>query len=1001
MAAAQQRVLLAVLLAEAGHAVPVERLISEVWGEHPPRTAVRTLQGYVFRLRRVLDDGGSIQTRDGGYAMATGDADVDLAVFERLVAAAKEELTADLADDAEARLSEALALWRGPAFADVPCGPLLSAHAVRFERSKLDAEEEWLDALLRSGQPATAVAEAERLVAAHPLRERLYERLMLGLYRCGRRAEALGCYQRARERLVGDLGVEPGPRLRKLHHEVLNDEPHLTAEKGPVIVAQLPADVAGFTGRDLDLKRLEELLRRDAAPQVVTVAGPPGVGKTALAVHWAHRIRHGFPDGQLYLNLRGYAASPPLRPTDALARFLAALGLPADRIPVDTEAAAALFRSRVGERRMLILLDNANHPDQVRPLLPASPGCLVVVTSRDRLDGLVARDGAVRLTLERLSADDATTLLGVIVGAERVSAEPQAAAQVAAICDHLPLALRIAAADLAAHPRRSIVDYAGRLGAGDRLRALEVPGDERSGVRATFATSYAALGEPARRLLRLLSLPPGNDVTAKAAGALADLPAQEAAGLLDQLCAAHLVTEHAAGRFAMHDLLRLYAAGRAEEEDTAPERRAALDRWYTFHLHAVDAAAERLYPQILRLPADSSTLDAFPDGDEASQWLDAERANLAAAIVHAASHGPQPMAWRLADALRGYLYLGDHTVDWRAVADAAHAAATAAGDADALVSAELSLATLGFVLNWYDSAIEHNSRALELARRSGWAAGEATALCNMGAAYWALGDTQLAASHHAAALEIDLQIDRVQGQAANVGNLGPIYAALGHLDLAAEHRELALTLSHRIGSQRLEGINLAGLAEVRHAQGRHDDAIAAAEAALKIFQASGQSQNEPYPRCILARVLRDRGEPEEAMRHARTALSLARDHEDDFREAAAHATIGGIHLRLGQPSQAAERHSRALDLAAGVGDRYTQTEATIGLAAALHATGAADGATAHVRQALSVAREHEYRLLECDALTVLAATLPDPDESARCAAQAQAIRTDTGYSPAG
>ncbi|HZM84229.1 MAG TPA: BTAD domain-containing putative transcriptional regulator [Candidatus Limnocylindrales bacterium] len=997
--AGQQRVVLALLLADAGRAVPLDRLIAEIWGERPPRTAVRTVQGYVFRLRRLL--GGpesSLRTRDGGYVMVAGPDDIDMAVFERLVAAAKVELAAGRVLAAQAKLTEALALWRGPVFADVPTGSALSTLAASLEEARLDAEEEQLDLLLRSGQPAGAVTGALRLLAANPLRERLYEHLMLGLYRCGRRAEAIDCYQRAREAFVTDLGVEPGPRLRQLHRAVLNDEPYLAGVVIPAAgggVAQLPADVKGFTGRRADLEFLRGLSRRSLdrgeAPVVVTVAGPPGVGKTALAVHWAHRIRSEFGDGQLYVNLRGYASSPPLRPLEALAGFLAALGVPADQVPVDADAAAALYRSLLADRRVLVLLDNAGHADQVRPLLPGSPGCLVVITSRDRLDGLVARDGAVRLTLEALSPGEATTLLEGIIGVPRVSAEPDATARVASLCDHLPLALRIAAADLVSHPKRSIAGYAARLGAGDRLTALEVDGDEHCGVRAAFSTSYAALRPEAQRLLRLLGLPPGADVTAPAAAALAAIPREEAGRLLDKLCAVHLVTEHAAGRYAMHDLLRLYAASQAGPQESAP----ALDRWYDLHLGAIDAAAQRLYPQILRL----STLDstAFDDDAEALAWLDAERANLVAAIVHAAAHGPQAAAWRLADALRGYLYLGEHTVEWRAVADAAHQAATASGDARAQVSAELSLAALCFVLNRYEKAIEHNTYALGLARRAGWPAGESTALCNLGAAYWAIGDVRRAADHHAAALAIDFQIDRVPGQAANLGNLGPIYAALGRLDLAGEHRAQAIALSHRIGSHRLEGLNLAGLAEIHHAQGRAEEAVAAAEAAVRIFQANHQRQNEPYPLCILARVHRDRGRDDEAMQYVNAALTVTREQQDQFREASALVTAGGVHLHFGRAARAIECHSLALDLATAVGDRYVQTEARIGLASALDRAEAIE----HAREALETARACGYRLLEHDALTALAADLDDPREARLCTEQAQAIRAETGYRPSG
>jgi hypothetical protein len=367
----------------------------------------------------------------------------------------------------------------------------------------------------------------------------------------------------------------------------------------------LPADVTAFTGRRRQLEALDGLLESGAdttAVVISAIAGTAGVGKTGLAVHWAHRVRDRFPDGQLYVNLRGYAPTPPASPLEALAGVLRALGVAAEQVPVETEQAAGLYRTLLADKRMLVLLDNARDPDQVRPLLPGGPGSLVVVTSRHRLSGLVVKEGACRLTLDVLTPEEANQLLARLLGETRVHAEPAAAAELARACAHLPLALRIAAATLADRPQLSIAGYVAELGQGDRLGALAVDGDEQAAVRAAFDLSYAALAPGARRLFRLLGLVPGPEVTADAAAALTGTLPERAARLLDRLAAAHLIDQDTAGRFAFHDLLRLYAAERARHEDTGEERKAATRRLLDWYLHTVDAAARMLYPDKLRLP---------------------------------------------------------------------------------------------------------------------------------------------------------------------------------------------------------------------------------------------------------------------------------------------------------------------------------------------------------------------------------------------------------------
>ncbi|MET8853386.1 NB-ARC domain-containing protein [Amycolatopsis sp. NPDC004625] len=490
--------------------------------------------------------------------------------------------------------------------------------------------------------------------------------------------------------------------------------------------AELPADVAGFTGRAEQLDELDYVLRKAGGPagtplRLVAITGTGGVGKTALAVHWAHRVRDEFPDGQLYVDLRGFAVDHPLRPIEALTGFLYALGCAPDQVPVATDHAAALYRSLLADKRVLVVLDNGRNTQHVRPLLPGSAGCLTLVTSRDRLAGLVARDGAHRVPVDVLTAHEAGALLERLVGTERAAEEPDAAAELVELCGHLPLALRIAGANVT---RRAsgLARCAASMRTGNRLAVLAAEGDERDGVRVTFDLSYATLPDKERGLFRLLGLVPGPDVTPAAAAALTGATPDEAAGSLDRLGGAHLVEERAAGRYGLHDLLRIYAADRAVAEDGEIGTREATARLYDSYLHTADAAARVLYPHMPRLslpgPAPTGT-PAFPDPTEALRWLDAERHNLIAIVVRAAARGPKPTAWALADVLHGYFTLRMFAVDWLAVAENGLTAARATGDPMAEAACELSLANAWMRTSHYRSAIEHANRALAISHRIG------------------------------------------------------------------------------------------------------------------------------------------------------------------------------------------------------------------------------------------------------------------------------------------
>jgi DNA-binding SARP family transcriptional activator/tetratricopeptide (TPR) repeat protein len=1016
----QQRALLAVLLLNAGRVVSTDRLIECLWGEEPPAAARSLLQGCVAGLRRALKAGAGpdrqpLVTRAPGYCVEVRPDELDLDRFERLAAATQ--------------LTEALALWRGPAL-DGLDGTALSAcqaDIARLEERRLAVLEQRIDADLRAGRHASLVGELESLVRAHPLRERLWALLMIALYRADRQADALAAYQRLRRTLVDQLGMEPSATLRRVQGAILSgtdpakpDESTENAGTEPTrpVPAQLPPAVAAFTGRDEHLKYLDTLLPDGAgAAAIGVISGTAGVGKTALAIHWAHRVREWFADGQLYVNLHGYAPAPPMRPIEALAGFLQALGTPAEAVPVELDRASALYRTLVADKRMLVVLDNAYSADQVRPLLPGSAGCVVLVTSRDRLAGMVARDGARHLTLDVLGHHEAVTLLVRVLGAQRVQAEPEAGAELVERCARLPLALRIAAANLACHPRRRIADQVADLVADDRLSALEIDGDADSAVRVAFDLSYDALAAPARLLFRRLGLVPGPDVTTAAAAALvarspAEPPEQQTSRLLDELTSAHLLDQDDQGRYTLHDLLRLYAKERADGEDTAAERDAATRRLFDWYLRTADAAARQLYPTALRLPIPESTapestapdstepMAGFADHTAALAWLDGELANLVAAVQYTAESGPRSVAWLLADTLRGYFMLRVLPVEWAVVADAARSAAEVDGEPRAQMAAELNLASRHMRQSRFDPAIDHYRRALAINERVGWPEGESAALGNLGIVYLSSGQLRSASEHFAQALAVDRRIGWLGGQAVKLGNLGVVDRQLGRLDEAAAHFREALALFHEVGSRHGEALAVANLGAVLHLLGRYPEAIDHVTRAIALHQEIGDRGTEADDQNVLAEVHRDVGRLPVALDLAEAALTRAVEVGERHYEADAHNVLGSVHLRLGAPGRAAEHHQRALDLATSTDLRLPKVTALIGLAATRCALGDPEQGRRYADQAIALSQAADSRLLEGRARTALADALTDlgqPSAAADEARLALDIQQTTGY----
>ncbi|WP_148083345.1 tetratricopeptide repeat protein [Micromonospora sp. Llam0] len=708
-----------------------------------------------------------------------------------------------------------------------------------------------------------------------------------------------------------------------------------------------------------------------------------------------------FPDGQLYIDLRGYSLDPPLAPVEALARFLHALGMPVEQVPAATDEAAAAYRSLLAGKQMLILLDNAASAEQVRPLLPGGARSVVVVTSRDQLGGLVAIDGARRLSLDVLTSEEAHALLTRMLGAERVEAEHGPTAELARLCSYLPLALRIAAANLAGRPKHPIAEYTARLRSGDPATTLAVAGDARSAVTVAFDLSYDRLPGSARRLFRLVGLTPGPDVTAEAAAALADISIDQARSSLEMLADAHLVTEHAVGRYTCHDLIRRYASNRAEHEESDAARDAALAGVYAYYLNSVDVAAQLLYPEKLRLPP---TVDptvatvSLHDHSQALAWLDGERASLVAMVRWAAMYGPRQMAWRLGDALRGYFWLCRDVVGWLAVGEAALSAARTDRAADGEAAAQINLADAYLSIYHYPRAIEHYQFASVIAEQVGLPKVRSAVLNNLGEVHRECGRLREAADCYAQALALAHQLGKGDGVALQLGNLGSVYRALGQLATAVDHHSQALAMHRRYGRRTLEAVTLRELGEAYHVLGDFHRARGQLTEGLAVHRLVGDLAGEAEALRCLAALHRDTATPKIEL--SRSAIAIAQELGDRGLEAHTRNTHATVHCRLGHLEQAFEHHRRALQVAREIHLVRVQAEALIGLAAAYQRLNNHEETRNQLGQALVITRNCEFRLLHGQALTGLAVlhlSEGDAGQARAMGEEALAIQTETGH----
>lgn len=703
------------------------------------------------------------------------------------------------------------------------------------------------------------------------------------------------------------------------------------------------------------------------------ITGPPGAGKTTLAVHWAGRHRDRWPDGQLYIDLRGYGPEPLVQPIEALAYFLRAIGLPTDQVPPQQAEASALFRSRIAGRRLLIVLDNAATVDQVRPLLPGGGDCLAIVTSRDRLTGLVAKEGARVLSVDVMADAEAQTLLSDAVGDARLAAEPDAAAALARLCGNLPLALRITAADLINHPQRSLTRHVDRLRTGNRLDALQVADDDGTAVRAAFRSSYARLPEPVRRLFRLLGLFPGSEIGLESAASLAGVEAAATEPLLDRLISAHLVTPRGAERFALHDLLRLFAQELGQEEDADAEREAATRRLYDHYSRVAVAAANRMYSFVVTLPLSEEAARipvSFDDDTTASAWFDTEHPNLVALVRYAADRGDHLDACRLAATMQSYLHSKMHAVDWLNVARAYLFAARQIVDFRAQILAHLSLANLHRSRAQRNAAIKHFEQALALSRHSGWVDGQSITHNNLSGVYDYEGKLRLTVHHLHQALELRSPTRDITSKAVVLSNLGRALLRLGHVEDAVDHLERATNIHQRRGARVSESRSRASLGEALCELGQHHRALALLNHAVAVQRELDDRMFLPNTLCRLANAHLDVGQTDLAAELVPTAMALVRETGHRRSEAWVTYVTARVHEHTGCPDAALDGYAQALRLSRERGNGYLQVQAMIGMSSAHHQLGQRESARRCIDKALARARRFEYALLERQAEAV-------------------------------
>ena len=970
--APKQRVLLAALLLRAGRPVGLDVLSERLWGSDLPAGPRAALQLYVNRLRAALgDEGELIRTCEDGYLIQIAEDEFDLAKVRALAAEADQIGGADAEREA-ALLHQALDLWGKDPLPGTGLDALASEELPALTEFRLELLECRLDADLRLGRHAGLVPELRTLTGAHPLREGLWERLILALYRSGRQADALAEYEKVRRLLADELGLDPRQELRDLQAAVLAADPALNApevepQSSWLVQCQLPLEVPHFTGRaDLGVSIAKSLAEETETVRIITVSGPPGVGKTSLAIQVAHRIIADFPDGQWYLHLAG--ASRPRTSESLLADLLGASGLAPKQLPEGVPARAALLRSRLAGRRVLLLLDDAATADQVRPLLPGRPGSAALITSRRALSGLAALDGAHRIALPELEPDESANLLGGLM-ANRADHRDQLK-DLADLCGHLPLALRIVAANLAARPAVPLAAHLETLRKAG-LAGMTIAGDSDTTVHRAFDSAYRALPERAAHLFRRLGLVPGPDFTAQAAADLLGSPRQQAQLLLDVLSEASLVHEYVPERYRLHDLLRVYAGELAEDD---PDRSEARTRLYWGYLHQATAALHAMGPHVLQLPLPLTEEQAAMDRDAAIAWLSAEQSNLVAAAVAAKG---QETSFYLADRLTGYFAYVGFFDGWAEAIAAGLASAEETGNV--LGRATMNRAE-GVRLSYCGQTVAARDwmlKALPDYRDVGNTRGETSVLNHLGISAALRSKMSEAVSWFQQAAHAARSGSHQAAAAMAIGNAAAALRELGRHEEAMVSLAEARTISQLVGEDPGDSTLLHQQATIEQSRGRLEAARTLITEEITAVRRRGRRHGLAMSLETLAAIDRDAGDFVAAERTALEALEVA--------ESIGNTRIEGhIQVTLAEALQgqqllvdAIDRYHAALVLAEPTGTKEVEVRALAGLATCHLSIGDPDYADTAARRAVAAAAETDVPFLHAAARSALDTVLAE------------------------
>ncbi|WP_083914279.1 AfsR/SARP family transcriptional regulator [Nocardia concava] len=832
---ARQRTLLVALLINANRPASTDQLIEVLWGCRPPQNSLAALRTYIMRLRRHLGNalGVRIVTRPDGYLIEARENEVDLTRFQSLYTAGRTAVGEGDWESAAKVLKAALSLWRGEPFTEIPSEILRERELPRLEQLHLRTQELYFEAQLARGEHKDIVLELQRAVEACPLREQFWAQLMTALYRSRRKAEALDAFQAARTRLIDELGVDPGPDLQALHQAMLTDEKSLWAwsaligsegsnvrlvEPTAVVPRQLPAAPRHFTGRTAERSILQSALNHAHNPAIITttpilvISGIGGIGKTALALHWAHRAAELFPDGQIFINLRGFdIADNPMRPETAVRLILDAFSVPEQLVPTGLDAQVALLRSTLADKRVLLVLDNARNEEQLIPLLPGNSGSLIIVTSRNKLPGLLVSTGAKAVPLGPLEKAETVELLEKLIGKERLTAEPGTVDRLVSMCDRIPLAASILACRVSTEPQLPMAalielfeDTAGLM---DRFDT----GDAATSIRTLLASSFRNLTVEGQHLLRFLGLHRCSRITPDTAASLADMSQSATRRAFADLSRNHLVEHAGVGHYSLHDIIRAFAAEVVYQDTCEETRRTSVTRLYDFLLHTLDDAARLLVPGRLFSPLGAPLPRVRPitfrEASEGGVWFSTNQSAIMSAVTHAVDDNLPEYCWKIVERASSFFSVLGQWHDWHRVARLGVDAATFLGDLRGEANCRLELGSAMDMLE-HDKTetLAELTRALSLFAELGDRAGEALAHHHLARYYGRRAVRTGFGYHSSASLRLYQADSNDNGHATALNTIGWFSTSFGEYDRAISTCRAAIDIYSAVG-------NLAGEAD--------------------------------------------------------------------------------------------------------------------------------------------------------------------------------------------